>query len=103
MRTAALVLGCVGGALFIVAGVPLTVAHPYGLLFLLAGVLGIVGALKTRTRRAPALINLGIATVLALLPSIIGVAAGVGPAVTFLFLVPTLCLLLATIFTFAAP
>jgi len=103
MRTTAVVLGCIGGALLLVIGVPLTVAHPYGLLFVIAGVLGIVGGIKARSKRTSGGALLCIATALAFLPSVIGVLAGVGPAVTLLFFVPTILLLLATVFAFTAP
>lgn len=100
MRIAALVLGCIGGGLLLAIGLLITLAHPYGLLFVFAGAMGITGGITARTTMALSAMFLLIATVLALIPFFVNLA-GVRPVSYFLLC--ALFFVLAFIFTVAGP
>lgn len=98
MRMTAVVLGCIGGGLLVVFGLPLAITHPAGLLFVVVGGLGIAGGVTARARRVLPGVLLALAAVVTIL-----VGATLTPLGLIVLFVPSLVLLLATIFAFAAP
>jgi len=103
MRTVALALGIIGGALLLCVGLPLTIARPYGVVVLLAGGLALYGAFAQRRRKTKGgmflLAGLLIATFVLVVTMTLTGAAGLAAAVA----VGCVLLLLAAIFAFAAP
>lgn len=100
MRIAALVLGCIGGGLLLIAGLLISVAHPYGFIFVIAGALGITGGITARTTMALSAVFLVLALIPSLAPFFVNFASVVRPSY---FYSCGLLLAIAMILTVAAP
>jgi hypothetical protein len=94
MRVAALVLGCIGGGLLLLAGLLTVAVHPYGFVFIVAG------GITARTATALGATFLSLALLPTLAPFFVNFAAAVSPAY---FYSCGLLLALAMILAVAAP